>query len=162
MIITGNVIHFLFPPLLLEKIHLLRLLSEFSDNFLSRQLVSAFFTIRIFYIFFRAARERSAYISKKLAEELLEQNLKLITTIKKKMKNYPIPFMERILLRKRAVIESVNDILKNHLEVEHSRHRSIVGFMNNILSALVAYSYYPTKPSMRGIDPLPNAHLLAM
>lgn len=102
------------------------------------------------------------YISKKLVEDLLKQNLKLITTIKKKMKNLPIPFMERLLLRKRAVVETVNDMLKNYFEVEHSRHRSIVGFMNNILSSLVAYTYYPTKPRMRGVDSIPDAPLLAM
>ena len=51
------------------------------------------------------------------------------------------------MLRKRTVIESVNDFLKNICEIEHSRHRSITNFLVNLLSALVAYSFLPKKPS---------------
>ena len=56
---------------------------------------------------------------------------------------------DKILLRKRAVIESVNDFLKNICQVEHSRHRSIVNFLVNVLAALSAYSFLPHKPSIR-------------
>ena len=68
------------------------------------------------------------------------------------MKKQDIAFSDRILLRKRAVIESVNDLLKNYFQIEHSRHRSFFGFAANLLSALIAYTFYPTKPHMRGID----------
>lgn len=55
---------------------------------------------------------------------------------------------DKILLRKRALIETVNDELKNKCQLEHSRHRSINGFLLNIISTLVAYSYFPKKPSL--------------
>jgi len=56
---------------------------------------------------------------------------------------------DKLLLRKRAVIESVNDFLKNVCQVEHTRHRSLVNFMVNLLAALAAYSFLPRKPSIR-------------
>ena len=54
----------------------------------------------------------------------------------------------RLMLRKRTVIESVNDFLKNMCNIEHSRHRSITNFLVNLLSALAAYSFFPKKPSI--------------
>ncbi len=92
------------------------------------------------------------YISAKLAEDLLDQGLEIITSLKKNMKKKTIPFYDRILLRKRSVIETINDLLKNFFQIEHSRHRSITGFVTNLFSALVAYTLYPTKPAMRGIN----------
>ena len=92
------------------------------------------------------------YIKKELVNELLEQGLELITTIKKNMKAKEISFLDRVLLRKRAIIETCNDLLKNFFQVEHSRHRSIAGFMNNVLTALIAYTLYPNKPAMRGVS----------
>jgi len=92
------------------------------------------------------------YISAKLAEDLAEQGLELITTLKKNMKKKDIPFADRILLRKRSVIETVNDLLKNFFQIEHSRHRSVSGFVTNLFSALLAYTFYPKKPEMRGIN----------
>jgi hypothetical protein len=65
------------------------------------------------------------YISQKLFEELLKQGLQLITRIKKNMKNKLMPLVDKLLLRKRAVIESVNDQLKNISQIEHTRHRSV-------------------------------------
>ncbi len=68
------------------------------------------------------------------------------------MKKQYIEFADRILPRKRAVIESVNDLPKNFFQTEHSRHRSVFGFMANLFGALIAYTFYPKKPHMRGID----------
>ena len=90
------------------------------------------------------------YIKKESVKELFEQNLEFITTIRKNMKQNHSVF-NRILLRKRSIIETANDLLKNYFQVEHSRHRSASGFMNNVLAALIAYTFYPTKPEMRGI-----------
>lgn len=90
------------------------------------------------------------YIKKVLVKELFEQGLEFITTIKKNMKQNLSAF-DRILLRKRAIIETANDLLKNYFQAEHSRHRSAAGFMNNVLSVLIAYTFYPTKPEMRGL-----------
>jgi len=88
------------------------------------------------------------YISQALFDLLFKQNLQLITKIKKNMKNKLMPMADKILLRKRALIETVNDQLKNISQVEHTRHRSITGFMLNMLGALVAYTYQEKKPSL--------------
>src|SRR6185436_7662190 len=74
------------------------------------------------------------YISKKLFESLFNNGLQLITKINKKMLNKLMPLMDKILLRKRAIIESVNDQLKNISQIEHSRHRSIINFFVNLIA----------------------------
>ena len=90
------------------------------------------------------------YISQKLMEELLENGIELITKQKKNAKNHKLMTLcDRILLRKRAVIESVNDFLKNICQIEHSRHRSGCNFITNLVSGLVAYSFLPKKPSIQ-------------
>ena len=88
------------------------------------------------------------YISEKLSDELLGQGMQLITRLKKNMKNKFIPLFDKLLLRKRAIVESVNDQLKNICQVEHTRHRSIWNFAANILAALCAYALQPKKPSL--------------
>jgi len=88
------------------------------------------------------------YISKKLFNELFENGTQLITKIKKNMKNKLMPLMDKILLRKRSIIETVNDQLKNISQIEHTRHRSIANFIVNIISALISYSWQPKKPSL--------------
>ena len=74
------------------------------------------------------------YISTKLAELLFVDGIQLITSIKKNMKNCLMQMSDKILLRKRAVIETVNDELKNICQVEHSRHRSFGNFISNLLA----------------------------
>jgi Transposase DDE domain len=88
------------------------------------------------------------YISQKLFEELYERGLQLVTKSKKKMKNRLVKLIDKILLRKRAVIESVNDHLKNICQIEHSRHRSPFNFLVNLMAGLAAYTYLPKKPSI--------------
>ena len=85
------------------------------------------------------------YISQKLFDTLFEKGFQLITKIKKNMKNKLMPLFDKLLLRKRAVIESVNDQLKNISQIEHSRHRSINNFMVNLLSGIAAYTLQPQK-----------------
>src|SRR5512145_2661170 len=77
-----------------------------------------------------------------------EQGLQLITKVKKNMKNKLIPIFDKILLRKRALSETVNDKLKNICQIEHTRHRNVANFVVNLLAALVAYSYQEKKPSL--------------
>jgi hypothetical protein len=89
------------------------------------------------------------YISEELFKELFFSGVTLITKIKKNMKNKLMHVMDKILLRKRSLIECVNDQLKNISQVEHSRHRSVHNFMVNIVTALIAYTYQPKKPSLR-------------
>ncbi|WP_442937874.1 transposase [Nostoc sp.] len=88
------------------------------------------------------------YISQKLFEELYERGLQLVTRSKKNMKNRLVKLIYKILLRKRAVIESVNDQLKNMCQIEHSRHRSGFHFLVNLMAGLAAYTYLPKKPSL--------------
>ena len=95
------------------------------------------------------------YISKKLASKLLENGIKLITKQKKNAKTKGLmELSDKMLLRKRAVIESVNDFLKNICQIEHSRHRSCCNFIVNLVSGIAAYSFLPKKPS---IQPWNNA-----
>ncbi|AVQ11506.1 transposase DDE domain protein [Leptospira santarosai str. CBC379] len=64
------------------------------------------------------------------------------------MKNKLMPLVDKILLRKRAIIESVNDELKNICQIQHTRHRSFCNWAVNLLSGLVAFSFFPKKPSL--------------
>ena len=90
------------------------------------------------------------YLSQKLMEELLEKDIELITKQRKNSKNHKIlKLCDHLLLRKRAIIESVNDFLKNICQIEHSRHRSGCNFITNLVSGLVAYSFLPKKPSIQ-------------
>lgn len=89
------------------------------------------------------------YISKSLFEELFIDGIHLITKIKKNMKNCLMLLSDRILLRKRALIETVNDELKNICQIEHTRHRSFENFLSNLISGLIAYSFLPKKPSIK-------------
>ena len=88
------------------------------------------------------------YISQALFETLFERGLELITTRRKNMKNSLIPLLDKILLRKRPLIETVNDQLKHICQIEHSRHRSPFNFLVNLISGLIAYAYHPNKPSL--------------
>lgn len=101
------------------------------------------------------------YISQSLFEQLYQKGLKLITRYRKNMNNRLVPLIERILLRKRAIIESVNDQLKNICQIQHTRHRSIYNFMVNLLGGLIAYTYHPIKPALdlevKGLPALPPA-----
>jgi transposase len=88
------------------------------------------------------------YISRKLTEALLAMGVQLVTPLRKNMKPQLLPWMDHILLRKRALIESVNDQLKNISQIEHSRHRSVINFFVNLFAGLTAYSLRPKKPSL--------------
>jgi hypothetical protein len=68
------------------------------------------------------------------------------------MKQRLVKVIDKILLRKRAVIESVNDQLKNICQIEPSRHRNVFNFLVNLLSGLTAYTYQPSLPSL-DLDP---------
>lgn len=89
------------------------------------------------------------YISKKIADILFVDGVHLITQLKNNMKNCLMTLSDKILLRKRSVIETVNDELKNMCQIEHSRHRSIGNFITNLISGLIAYSFFPKKPSIQ-------------
>jgi hypothetical protein len=88
------------------------------------------------------------YISQSLFEKLFIDGIHLITKLRKNMKNSLIHLSDKILLRKRAIIETVYDELKNICQIEHTRHRSQEGFIVNLISGLIAYCYLPKKPSL--------------
>ncbi len=88
------------------------------------------------------------YISEKLTKLLLEGGLQLITPIKKNMQNKLLPLIDKIILRKRSIIETINDLLKNNCNIDHSRHRSPLNFMVNIISGLIAYTYRYKLPTL--------------
>ncbi|HEV8158638.1 MAG TPA: IS982 family transposase [Pyrinomonadaceae bacterium] len=88
------------------------------------------------------------YISQELSKLLGEQNVQLVTKVRKNMKNKVMPLFDRLMLRKRAIIESVNDQLKNISQVEHTRHRSVWNFYGNIVAGLIAYTFQEKKPRL--------------
>ena len=88
------------------------------------------------------------YIGKALFEMHLINGIQLVTRVRNNMRNMLMRAEDKILLRKRAVIETINDELKNIAQIEHSRHRSFNNFIVNILSAIDAYCFFPQKPSV--------------
>jgi hypothetical protein len=89
------------------------------------------------------------YISHLLFAELFERGIQLVTPLKRNMKNRLLLLGDKVLLSKRAVVESINDQLKNISQIEHTRHRSLANFMVNLVSGLIAYCHQPKKPSIR-------------
>jgi hypothetical protein len=89
------------------------------------------------------------YISSSLFETLFNDGVHLITGIKRNMKNRLMCFYDKIMLRKRSVIETINDELKNICEVEHTRHRSMHNFIMNLIAALAAYCFFDKKPAIQ-------------
>jgi len=92
------------------------------------------------------------YLSKELFQDLFSNGIHLVTKLKRNMKtNLLTPMQDAFLLRKRAIIETIFDQLKNIFQVEHSRNRSEVNYFNNIFSALIAYNFAEKKPSLKHI-----------
>lgn len=89
------------------------------------------------------------YISSKVSEKLMSKGLKLFTTIRNNMKQKLMNLKDKILLRKRSIIETVKDQLKNISQIEHSRHRSVGNFLINLIAGLIAYCHQPKKPSLK-------------
>ncbi|MDO4722366.1 IS982 family transposase [Porphyromonas circumdentaria] len=88
------------------------------------------------------------YISQSLFDQLFVDDIHMITRIKKNMKNSIMHLYDKVLLRKRALIETVNDMLKNVCQIEHTRHRSVNNFLTNLISGLIAYNFLPKKPEL--------------
>jgi len=89
------------------------------------------------------------YISEKLTETLKSFGLKLVTQVKKNMKKKLRTQYEQIMLRKRSLIETVNNQLKNISQIEHTRHRSVPNFLTNIFAGIIAYMFQEKKPSIK-------------
>ncbi len=89
------------------------------------------------------------YVSSLLSDELFEQDVGLITNVRRNMKTRAIALWDKIILKKRFIIETVNEQLKNITQIEHSRHRSVSGFMLNLIGSLIAYCHKKDKPTIR-------------
>jgi len=88
------------------------------------------------------------YISRELFEHLFARGLQLLTRVRSNMKNHLMPLFDKLLLRKRAIVETIIDLLKNACQVEHSRHRSPVNYFADAIAGLVAYTYREKLPSL--------------
>ena len=86
--------------------------------------------------------------------------LHLVTKIKKNMKNSLMNLHDRLMLRKRSVIETINDELKNVCLIEHTRHHSVDNFATNLPAGLIAYNLLPKKPAMN-IDIIDKSRFIA-
>lgn len=88
------------------------------------------------------------YISQTLFNTLFEHGVELVTSVRRNMKERLLPLADKLLLRKRAIIETINDQLKNISQIEHTRHRSPINFLVNLMAGLIAYCHQPKKPSL--------------
>ena len=88
------------------------------------------------------------YVSAPLTALLFEQGLQLLTRLRKNMTNRLMHLSDKLLLRKRAIIESIIDQLKNISQIEHSRHRSPTNFVVHLIAGLLAYSHQEKKPGL--------------
>ena len=89
------------------------------------------------------------YISKEWFQKLWKQGLHILVGIRKNMKNYLMPLFDKLLLRKRFIIETLFGVLKQDMGLEHSRHRSPINALVHVLSCLVAYCFKKNKPKMK-------------
>ena len=92
------------------------------------------------------------YLSQALFEQLFARGLQLITPIRKNMQNRLVVLEDKLLTRKRFVIGTIADQLKNIPQIEHARHRSPTNFIVNLIAGLIAYTWQPKKPSLHLSD----------
>lgn len=88
------------------------------------------------------------YISQELFNSLWNEGTHIVTGIRSNMKNRLMPAYDKIMLRKRSVIETINDELKNVAMLVHSRHRSFDNFLMNVIGAIAAYCLFDKKPAI--------------
>ena len=96
------------------------------------------------------------YVSQPLGELLFSDGIHFVTGVRKNMKNSLMSLYDKIMLRKRSIIETINDQLKNLCMIEHSRHRSFHNFLNNIVAGIIAYHFLPKKPKVKLYDYTPD------
>jgi hypothetical protein len=88
------------------------------------------------------------YLSAPLTAQLRERGIHLITHLKSNMKNRLMLLSDKLLLRRRSILETITDHLKNISQIEHTRHRSLTNLMVNVVAGLIAYCHQPKKPSL--------------
>ena len=98
----------------------------------------------------------TGYISKDLFNKLFIDGIQLITKLRSNMKGGIRSIYDRILIRKHAIIETINDELKNIAQIEHTRHRSFPNFIANLIGGIAAYCFFPKKPSINLVQVVDN------
>jgi hypothetical protein len=96
------------------------------------------------------------YISQSLFRDLHTKGLKLVTGLKAKMQNKLMSLQEKVLLRKRSIIETVNSVLKKDFQIAHTRHRSFINGFIHIFSTLTAYALKANKPAIKFNNLIPS------
>ncbi|KJV53917.1 transposase [Orientia tsutsugamushi] len=89
-----------------------------------------------------------AYISKSLFHQLFSNDLRLFTNLRKDMQTYLLDIDDKLLLNKRSLIESVFNVLKKHMHLEHTRRRSPLNFFVHIIASLSSYSISKLSPNL--------------
>lgn len=91
----------------------------------------------------------AGYISASLQEKLFNMGVTLLTKIRSNMKNKFLTMKDKIMLKKRTIVETVIGLLKFIQNISHTRHRSPANFLNNLLGGLLAYSFLDRKPTLK-------------
>ena len=86
------------------------------------------------------------YIGKEFAQKMKDKGIDLVTRVRKNMKEVVHSEFDQVLLRKRSLVETVFDELKNLCQIEHTRHRSPMNFAVNLMAGIVTYCLQPVKP----------------
>jgi hypothetical protein len=101
------------------------------------------------------------YLSQPLRDDLRDIGVELITSIRRNMTPQLMPLYDKLMLKRRSIIETINDQLKHISQIEHSRHRSVNNFFVNLVAGLIAYCRRPHKPSVQ-LDPSEYRSLAAI
>jgi Transposase DDE domain len=99
-------------------------------------------------LFGKLIGDKGYIVRPEIFEKLYYSGIQLITKLRQNMKNKLMPFADKLLLRKRGIIESVIGIMKQHLSIGHTRHRSPLNFLSHIFSTITAYFFKQYKPSI--------------
>lgn len=100
------------------------------------------------------------YLSQTLRDELRDVGIELITSIRRNMKPQLLPLYDKLMLKRRSIIETINDQLKNISQIQHTRHRSVNNFFVNLMAGLIAYCRRTVKPSV-SLNPAEYSSLVA-
>lgn len=107
-------------------------------------------------IFGKVYGDKGYLLNKELYEKLYSGGVQIITKIRKNMKNILMDMTDKLLLRKRGVVESVGAIFKEDCNMEHSRYRNPMTLFINVCSGLMAYAFREKKPSL-----MPKGYVIA-
>ncbi len=93
--------------------------------------------------------DKGYIVNNELFQKLYSQGIHVVTKIRRNMRNTLMDISDKLLLRKRGLIESVGSILKSTCNIEHSRYRNPLTLLNNVCSGLIAYAFRENKPSIK-------------